>query len=111
MERKTVRYTYSYQHITIAFLTCAFIIVSPVLAYAGATQDSICTIVDIIWGPLGTGMAILGVCAVAAAAALGKASWGMALTVVAGISIMFGAGTLSDNLGIGNVCPNPSAWR
>ena len=76
----------------------------PFPAFSQAMAYSICFIVDLIWGDLGTGMAMLGICAAAAAAILGKASWGMALTVVAGVSIMFGAGEIANILGIGAGC-------
>lgn len=96
-----MRHITNYRHFAIAFLTCALVALSPLSAHAQAMEDTICAVVWIIWGPMGTGMAILAVCAVAAAAALGKASWGMALTVIAGIAIMFGASELATALGVG----------
>lgn len=96
----------SYQEIIsiVLGLGVTLIFTSPAYAEDSAMQESICYVVGIIWGPMGAGMATLGVSAVAAAAALGKASWGMALTVCAGIAIMFGAGPIANTLGIGNGC-------
>ena len=93
------------------FLLCVFFTMAPSLAFAcdGAMQYSICFIVSSLSGDLGTAIAMLGISAVSGAAILGKASWGMALTVTAGISMLFGAGALADLLGIGNGCDN-SCW-
>lgn len=98
-------HTHSHQRIILAFMVCAFVLSTPVSAHAQAAMETaICFATATIQGAMGVGMAILGICAVAAAAVLGKASWGMALTVCVGISILFGAATLASDLGIGNTC-------
>jgi len=100
------------QFIAVALLTCwIYALFPPSQAYAGAMQNAICTIVQWIWGDLGTGLAVLGICAVSGAAMLGKASWGMAMTVAAGVAIMFGADSLANMLGVGlgvDGCPTDS---
>ena len=97
-------YMNNYQRVAITAFALTLAVFMPLSAYAGAMQDAICFVGSCIWGTMGTGMAILGICAVSAAAALGKASWSMALTVCAGIAIMFGAGDIANTLGIGNGC-------
>ena len=76
-------------------ITCVML---PDAAYAGPMYDAICTVVQTIWGPLGGGMAAIAICATGGAAALGKASWGMALTVIGGMGIMMGAADMADLL-------------
>ena len=97
---------HSNHDVVMIFMACAVLALLPDTAYAGAMDESICTVTSLLQGPMGTGMATLGICAVSGAAALGKASWGMALTVVAGIAILFGAGAISTSLGIVNPCGN-----
>lgn len=65
-------------------------------AYAVATPMGfvICTIVGFIYGNLGRGLATLAVMIVGAGACLGKVSWGLAITVAIGISIIFNAGDI-----------------
>lgn len=92
------------RRIAAALAVCASVTLLPFAAYAGAMQASICFVVYIIYGQMGTGMAILGICAAGAAAMLGKGSWGMALTVATGVAMMFGAGALANQLGVGNGC-------
>ena len=45
----------------------------------------------IIYGNLGRGLATLAIVVVGAGAMLGKVSWGLAITVAVGISVVFGA--------------------
>jgi type IV secretion system protein VirB2 len=54
-------------------------------------EEVLCTILLIIMGDAGRGIATLAVMAVGIGAMLGKVSWGQALTVAVGIGIMFGA--------------------
>jgi type IV secretion system protein VirB2 len=45
----------------------------------------------IIYGNLGRGLATLAIVVVGVGATLGKVSWGLAITVAVGISVVFGA--------------------
>jgi type IV secretory pathway VirB2 component (pilin) len=52
----------------------------------------LCDIADwVIYGNLGRGLAVLAVIIIGVGACLGKVSWGLALTIGIGISIVFGA--------------------
>ena len=50
------------------------------------------------YGNLGRAVAILAVIIAGVGASLGKISWGLALTIIIGISIVFGAPVLIDKL-------------
>lgn len=88
-------------HCDTVLLASMFVVFSACSAYAQAMQDAICYVAQLIWGPMGTAMGIIAVSSVAAAATMGKASWGMALTVCTGIAVMFGAAELAQILGVG----------
>lgn len=68
--------------------------------------DVLCYIIDWLHGNLGSGLATLGVSAVAVGAIFGKVSWGLALTVVVGVGVMFGAADILVQAGAisGDVC-------
>lgn len=51
----------------------------------------LCVIIDMVYGNLGRGLAILAVIIVGVGATLGKVSWGLAITVATGIATIFGA--------------------
>lgn len=98
---------------TAALLSFLIVALSANVAYAQAMQFAICYVVHLLWGPLGTGMAILAVSAVSAAATMGKGSWGMALTVCVGISVLFGAAEMANILGVAVTDynqGNPDTW-
>lgn len=54
-------------------------------------EEVLCTILLIILGDAGRGIATLAVMGVGIGALYGKATWGQAITVAVGIGIMFGA--------------------
>jgi type IV secretion system protein VirB2 len=62
--------------------------------------DVLCEIVNWFSGNLGRGLATIGISAVSVGAVFGKVSWGLALTVVVGVAVMFGATELLINIGI-----------
>jgi type IV secretory pathway VirB2 component (pilin) len=67
--------------------------------------DVLCDVVDfVIYGNLGRGLATLAIIMVGVGAMLGKVSWGLAITVAVGISVIFGALGIGDALGIPAVC-------
>ena len=71
-------------------------------AYATSTYtpmgDVLCSVVDFFYGNLGRGLATLAIIVLGVGALLGKTSWGLALTVGVGISVMFGAEEIADLL-------------
>jgi type IV secretory pathway VirB2 component (pilin) len=88
------------------FLFMAFIAIAAYMilcagAYAQTTTpmgDVLCTVVDFFYGNLGRGLATLAIIVLGVGALLGKTSWGLALTVGVGISVMFGAEDITDAL-------------
>lgn len=86
----------------------------PAMATAGTNSPMgfvICSIVNMVYGNLGRGLAVLAVAIVGVGATLGKVSWGMALTVATGVATVFGAVPLVNHLisstsagGAGYIC-------
>ncbi len=58
----------------------------------------LCTVVDFIYGNMGRGLATLAIVTLGVGALLGKTSWGMAITVGVGISVIFNAETIASLL-------------
>jgi type IV secretory pathway VirB2 component (pilin) len=54
-------------------------------------EQVLCSILFLIIGDVGRGVATLAVMSMGIGAMMGKVSWGQALTVAVGIGIMFGA--------------------
>jgi type IV secretory pathway VirB2 component (pilin) len=77
--------------------------VLPQAANAGTPMAEVLCFVlyDILMGWAGKGMATIGVSAVGVAALMGKASWGLALTVIVGIATLFGCVRIVSYLGLG----------
>lgn len=61
----------------------------------------LCAVVQMIYGNLGRGLATLAIVIVGIGATLGKVSWGLAITVAVGISIIFNATAIANLLGAG----------
>jgi type IV secretory pathway VirB2 component (pilin) len=59
----------------------------------------LCAVVGFIYGNLGRGLATIAVIIVGAGATLGKVSWGLAVTVAVGISVIFNAGNIVTLIG------------
>lgn len=78
----------------------------PVPAHAGTPMGEVlCFVLYIILGNAGRGLATIGVSVIGVAALLGKASWGLALTVGVGIAVVFGCVQIVYLLGLGEaVC-------
>lgn len=76
---------------------------APQPAYAGTPMaDVLCFILfDILLGSAGKGFATIGVCAIGLAALMGKASWGLTITVGIGIAVLFGCVGVVASLGLG----------
>ena len=91
------------------FLALSLLMASEALAqtphYVTPMGQVLCRIAGwIIYGNLGRGLATLAVIVVGVGAVLGKTSWGLAITVGVGISVIFGAGDISALLGATPYC-------
>ncbi len=73
----------------------------PALAYGTPMGEVLCYVLYIILGNAGRGLATIGVSVIGVAALLGKASWGLALTVGVGIAVVFGCVNIVWVLGLG----------
>jgi type IV secretory pathway VirB2 component (pilin) len=96
-----------YRAVFLAFLTIALTLMLTGAAFATATPmgNVLCTVVEfIIHGNLGRGLATLGIIMVGIGAMIGKVSWGLALTVGVGISVIFGAYDIAALLGVSPSC-------
>jgi len=73
--------------------TClaAVIVCLPEIAHAASIAGVLCSVVNIILGSMGRALATLAIIFIGVGATLGKVSWGMAITVAVGISVMLGA--------------------
>src|SRR5687768_15476777 len=90
--------------VTYSLLAVLFYTIVMAQAYAIATPMGavLCTIVYFVYGNLGRGLATLAVIIVGAGATLGKVSWGLAITVAIGISVIFNAsGIVGQLTGVG----------
>jgi type IV secretory pathway VirB2 component (pilin) len=58
--------------------------------------DVMCRVVYFIYGNLGRGMATIAIIILGVGATLGKVSWGLAITVAVGISVIFNAETIAS---------------
>jgi type IV secretory pathway VirB2 component (pilin) len=79
---------------TWVILLCTAILVllpSPVWAIDTPMGYVLCQVVGFFYGNLGRGLATMAVIVVGIGATLGKVSWGLAITVAVGISVIFSA--------------------
>lgn len=67
----------------------------------GTIGRVLCTVVDWIYGPVGTGIATLAIIIIGIGALMGKVSWGMAIIVGIGVAVIFGAGSIVNELNAG----------
>lgn len=84
----------SAHHLTWLLLLSAAIIVfltGPAMATNTPMGAVVCGIVSFFYGNLGQGLASLAVIVVGVGATMGKVSWGLAITVACGISVIFNA--------------------
>ena len=91
------------QHFTfITLLAVALYLLLYSYAYAlsGYTPVGIvlCNVVTMIWSDVGRGIATIAVMVMGIMAAIGKASWGQALLLAIGVSLVFGAPTIVPQL-------------
>jgi type IV secretory pathway VirB2 component (pilin) len=79
------------------------VLLMPAPANAGTPMGEVlCFILYIILGNAGRGLATIGIMVLGVAAVLGKASWGLAITVGVGIAVVFSCVQLVSLLGLGD---------
>ena len=74
-------------------------ILMPDAASAATIGNVLCNVVDWFNGPVGKGIATLAIIVIGVGALMGKVSWGMAIIVGVGVAVIFGAGTIVNELG------------
>lgn len=87
-----------------AAMVCAFAVISlPFPAFATLTPmgEVLCIILGMLTTGVAKGLATIGICVMGVAAILGKASWGMAITIGVGIAVMMGSVNIVFDLGLG----------
>ncbi|MBY0408198.1 MAG: TrbC/VirB2 family protein [Rickettsiales bacterium] len=89
-----------------ALMVAALLALTPSPAFAGTPMGEVlCYVLYIIMGNAGRGMATIGMSVLGISAILGKASWGLAITVGVGIAVIFGCMNIVWVLGLGEaVC-------
>ncbi len=87
----------------------AIVVMMPEMALAAAAAgggdtvigNMLCTVVGFFTGNAGRGLATLAIIIIGVGALMGKVSWGMAIIVGLGISLIFGAAAMVDSLNSG----------
>ncbi|MEZ5690107.1 MAG: TrbC/VirB2 family protein [Rickettsiales bacterium] len=107
MKTKTKELALTWQVSLLVMLT-AIVVMLPDMAFATNTVigNMMCTVVGWFTGTTGQGLATIAIIVIGIGALMGKVSWGMAIIVGLGISLIFGASALVGALG-GNAvgCP------
>ncbi len=81
--------------VTAVFCISVFFLFPAASAQAQTLTDLLCDVWALIACDIGRGVATLAIASLAIGAMLGKVSWGMAISVMVGISIMLGAASLA----------------
>ena len=98
---------YYYATFAVATLCLYSAMVTAAYATNSVLGTSLCLVVQWMYGNIGRSIATLAVMIIGVGASLGKVTWGLAMTVAIGISIIFNAGTLVGLLtGIAGIGPN-----
>lgn len=90
--------------ISFLVMLSAIVVMLPDLAFAAVTPtetvvgNMMCTVVGWFLGNTGKGLATIAIIVIGIGALMGKVSWGMAIIVGLGISIIFGASALVNSL-------------
>jgi type IV secretory pathway VirB2 component (pilin) len=101
----TSQQTSVYRVVGLSLLTIFMLLIMMSQAHALVTSamgNALCSIVEIVYGNLGRGLATLAVIIVGVGATLGKTSWGLAMTVAVGIAVMFNAHNIVSSIGAGS---------
>ncbi len=102
--------------ISFLVMLSAIVVMLPDLAFAQAPVatetvigNMMCTVVGWFLGNTGKGLATIAIIVIGIGALMGKVSWGMAIIVGLGISIIFGASALVNSLAGGSSIEGCSA--
>lgn len=89
--------------ISLLVMLSAIVVMLPDMAFAADTVvgTMMCNVVTWFTGNTGQGLATIAIIVIGIGALMGKVSWGMAIIVGLGISIIFGAGALVTALNAG----------
>ena len=95
--------------ISLLVMLTAIVVMLPDMAFATnntVVGNMMCTVVDWFTGSAGQGLATLAIIIIGVGALMGKVSWGMAIIVGLGISLIFGAAAMVNSLSAGGTgCP------
>lgn len=85
--------------ISFGIITIVFLL-TLLLAYDvfASPSNVFCNVAKIISGPVGAGLASIGIISVSAAAIMGRVSWGMGIVVVVGIGALFSASAIAERV-------------
>jgi len=105
-----------YKFMLFSFFAIAIYTAGVTAAYANppAPADTpmgtvLCAVIGFVYGNMGRGLATLAIIIIGVGATLGKVSWGLAITVGVGISIIFNAdGIMTQMTGNALNCPVPA---
>ncbi len=89
--------------VSLLVMLSAVVAMMPDMAFALTTTDTVignmmCVVVGWFLGTTGKGIATLAIIIIGVGALMGKVSWGMAIIVGLGISLIFGASALVNSL-------------
>lgn len=90
--------------ISLLVMLSAIVVMLPDMAFAAAGSDSavgnmMCAVANMFTGNTGKGLATISIIVIGVGALMGKVSWGMAIIVGLGISLIFGAASMVNSLG------------
>ena len=105
MHKIRLKHFVLYSLFSAVFSAVTVVLAAPAFATTSAMGAVLCLVICIIMGQFGRGLATLGIIFLGIAATIGKISWGLALVVVVGISVMFSAPAIMAILGFPLVCP------
>lgn len=75
------------------------LVLDPLSASAtDAVSNVMCTVLNIVQGKLGKGIAAFAIIFIGISLFMGKVSWGLAVSTALGIGAIFGAGSLVDTI-------------
>ncbi len=90
-------------HMLLALALVAAMLVPDMAMAADPISAALCVVVSTITGGIGGAIATIAIIIIGIGALMGKVSWGMAIIVVLGVAIVFGAAALVTLLG-GSSC-------
>jgi type IV secretory pathway VirB2 component (pilin) len=105
---KTTKNLATAWQMSLMIMLSAIVIMLPDMAFAAAAAggntsigNAMCTVVGWFTGNTGQGLATLAIIVIGVGALMGKVSWGMAIIVGLGISLIFGAAAMVNAINAG----------